>query len=99
MTYDPDEGIKHNKKIQKKEKARLEEFRELLSSQSGRKYVFEILIEGFIFTTTFTKSSESFFNEGKRSSALKHFNDILDLDPQIFAQMCAEFRNKRGKKP
>lgn len=72
------------------------ELSELLDSYIGRKKVYGILEEGYIFTTTFTKSSEGFFNEGKRAAALKWFNEILDLDPSIFAQMCTEFRNKHA---
>lgn len=70
------------------------DLRELLENKIGRKFVFSILEEGYIFTTTFTKNSQGFFNEGKRDTALKWFNAILDLDPNIFALMCFEFRNK-----
>lgn len=69
------------------------ELMELLNNKIGRKYLYNILLKGYLFTTTFTKSSKTFLNEGKREVALGIFNSILDLDPHIFARMCTEFRN------
>ena len=71
------------------------ELHELLGTKIGRKAIYSILEDGYIFTTTFTKSSQGYVNEGKREMALKWFNRILDLDPFIFAKMCIEFRNKK----
>jgi hypothetical protein len=68
--------------------------RKLLETKIGREHIFSMLEESFIFTSTFTGNSKTFFNEGKREGALKAFNAILDLDPIIFAKMCKEFRNK-----
>lgn len=94
MSYDPEEGKKINE-LQKKEADQFQrEFRELLANKMSRKVFYDIMAESYIFSTTFTKSSQGFFNEGKREVALKLFNAILDLDPNIFAQMCFEFRNK-----
>ena len=94
MSYDPDEGKKHNEAIKEKKFEAGEELRQLLSLEVGRKHVFKTLENSFIFHTTFVKSSETFFNEGRREAALELFNAILDLDPLIFAQMCTEFRKK-----
>lgn len=94
--FDYNEGRKHNEAVKKEAVQEREELRQLLQTEVGQKFVFGIFEDSFIFTTTFTKSSESFFNEGKRDAALKLFNDVLDLDPYIFAQMCTSFRNKNG---
>jgi hypothetical protein len=91
--FDYEEGEKFNKKQAEKARIEREEFRQLLMTEIGRKHVFKVFEESFIFSTTFTKSSESFFNEGKRAAALRLFNSVLDLDPYIFAEMCVEFRN------
>lgn len=94
MSYSYNEGEDFNAGQKEKKKHEEIEFRELLSTQKGRRFVYNIFVKGYIFTTTFTKSSEGYFNEGKRSIALEYFNAILDIDPSIFARMCNEFRNK-----
>ena len=94
MIYDPDEGEKFNKAQDKEENQQREELRSLLRTEAGQKHFYEMFRDSFIFTSTFTKSSESFFNEGRRAAALEYFNAILDLDPRIFEGMCTKFRNK-----
>lgn len=79
-------------KEKKKKTQEKDELRALLKSKGVRKYFFQMFEENFIFSTTFTKSSETYVNEGKRQVALKHFNDILEADPFIFANMCLEFK-------
>ena len=88
------EGEEFNSEQEESAKTARLELLELLKNKSFRKFVFNILKEGYIFTTTFTKSSQGYFNEGKREAALRWFNAILDIDPNIFSKMCLEFRNK-----
>lgn len=94
MAYCPDEGQRHNEAMKKRVLEEREELGGLLSNAIGRRHIFRILEDSFIFATTFEKNSKSFFNEGKRDAALKLFNAVLDLDPYIFAKMCVEFRDK-----
>jgi len=89
-----DEGERINEEQARQREKDQDEFAELLRTKSGRKFIYQTFNESYIFSTTFTKSSEGFFNEGKRALALKWFNAILDIDPHIFSQMCIEFRNK-----
>ena len=70
------------------------DLREILNTTAGRRRMYKTFEESYIFTTTFTRSSQGFFNEGQRALALKDFNAVLDLDPHIFAKMCEEFRDK-----
>lgn len=91
--YDPKEGDRINAENDKRAKRDQNELRELLATKAGRRYVWKIFEEGYLFVTTFTKSSQTFFNEGKRELALNKLNEVLDVDPFIFAKMCKEFRN------
>jgi hypothetical protein len=91
--YDPNEGDRINAENDKRAKRDQNELRELLATKAGRRYVWKIFEEGYLFVTTFTKSSQTFFNEGKRELALNKLNEVLDVDPFIFAKMCKEFRN------
>jgi hypothetical protein len=95
MTFNYKEGEEFNERQKKKILEEREKLRALLETKIGREHVFRNLEESFIFTSTFTKNSETFFNEGQRTGALKIFNAILDLDPSIFAKMCMEFRNQK----
>lgn len=88
------EGVYLNDKAEEEARMEMNELNELLSSYVGRKFIFRQLEAGWIFSSHFDKSSRGFFNEGKREEALKTFNAILDLDPNIFSNMCVEFRNK-----
>ena len=94
MTDFLNEGERINKENDERILQGQNELRELLSLKIGRKFVFKILEDGYIFTSTFTQSSKDYFNAGKREIALSWFNNILDLDPNIFAKMCKEFRGK-----
>ena len=89
-----DEGERINKANEEKVFKERRDLIYLLDTLAGRKFIFGILEDGYIFTTTFTKSSQVYYDEGKRSMALKWFNAVLDIDPFIFAKMCREFRNK-----
>lgn len=88
------EGEDFNETQKRKQLEDREKLRKLLETKIGREHVFSILEDSFIFTSAFTGNSKTFYNEGKRDSGLKMFNAVLDLDPQIFANMCTEFRNK-----
>jgi hypothetical protein len=91
--YDGDNFNRDQENLLEQDKKDLQE---LLQNKIFRKFIFGILEEGYIFSTTFTKSSQGYFNEGKREAALKWFNKVLDIDPHIFARMCLEFRSRDG---
>jgi len=93
MTFQFDEGDTVNQDNEKRLERERTELRELLSTKGGRRFIWRIFEEGYLFVTTFTKNSQTFFNEGKRDLALSKFNEVLDVDPFIFAKMVKEFRN------
>lgn len=88
---------------QKKTKAQLNRERELealrniLSTYDGRAFLWRLLEECGIYTSSFTGNSTTFFNEGKRHVGLWTLNEIMDVNPNSYQQMRVEAveRNKR----
>lgn len=88
---------------QKKTKAQLnrereiEALRNILSTYDGRAFLWRLLEECGIYTSSFTGNSTTFFNEGKRHVGLWTLNEIMDVNPNLYQQMRVEAveRNKR----
>lgn len=59
----------------------LEDLKKILDTKEGIRFFRKFLADGYIFRTTFTGNSQTFFLEGQRNLALKYFNDICDADP------------------
>ena len=59
----------------------------VLSTDSGRSYIWKILSDCGIFKSSFTGSSETFFLEGKRSIGLNILADIMRIDPEAYLKM------------
>lgn len=82
--------------VMEKNRRRREEetndLRAVLSSASGRRFVWRLLERGGVFRSSFNAESDSYtaFNEGRRNLGLLVLNDILEADPDAFTLMQRE---------
>ena len=65
----------------------IEDLKRILKTPHGIRFFQRFLIEGKVFNSTFTGNSNTFFLEGKRSLALKVFNDICEASPDKIAEI------------
>ncbi len=82
--------------VMEKNRQRREEetndLRAVLSSASGRRFVWRLLERSGVFRSSFNAVSDSYtaFNEGRRNLGLRVLNDILEADPDAFTLMQKE---------
>lgn len=62
-----------------KAERRFDDFKKIMETEHGRRYVWGILESAGIFRTTFTGNSTSFFNEGRRALGLEIYRDVQAL--------------------
>ena len=86
----------YRKEIAEKNRQRREEeindLRAVLSSVSGRRFIWRLLERGGVFRSSFNAESDSYtaFNEGRRNLGLLVLNDILEADLDAFTLMQEE---------
>lgn len=86
----------YRKEIAEKNRQRREEeindLRAVLSSVSGRRFIWRLLERGGVFRSSFNAESDSYtaFNEGRRNLGLLVLNDILEADLDAFTLMQRE---------
>ena len=86
----------YTKEIAEKNRQRREEeindLRAVLSSVSGRRFIWRLLERGGVFRSSFNAESDSYtaFNEGRRNLGLLVLNDILEADLDAFTLMQEE---------
>ena len=68
-------------------KQELEDIKAILKTAAGIRFFQRFMEEGKVFNSTFTGNSNTFFLEGKRSLALKVFNDICEADSSKIARI------------
>ena len=70
----------------------INDLRAVLSSVSGRRFIWRLLERGGVFRSSFNAESDSYtaFNEGRRNLGLLVLNDILETDPDAFTLMQRE---------
>lgn len=68
------------------------DLRAVLSSVSGRRFIWRLLERGGVFRSSFNAESDSYtaFNEGRRNLGLLVLNDILEADLDAFTLMQRE---------
>ena len=59
-----------------------EDIKTILASPSGVRFFKKFFEEGYMFRTSFTGNSQTFFIEGHRNFCLKFFNDICHASPE-----------------
>ena len=62
----------------------------IMQSVEGRRYIYSILEKSYIFRTTMQGNSWSFFYEGMRNLGLILYQDIMDVCPDRYIEMCRE---------
>ena len=59
----------------------------ILETPQGIRFFKRFFREGFVFTTTFTGNSKTFYNEGHRNFALKYFGEITKTLPEVLPKL------------
>lgn len=65
----------------------LQDLKFILNTPQGERFFKKFVELGYIFRTTFTGNSKTFFLEGHRNLALSIFNDICEADPNIVPKL------------
>lgn len=68
----------------------LNDVRHVLGSIQGRRLIWRYLETCGVFRTSFTGSSQTFFNEGERNIGLKLLADINEASPESYLTMLKE---------
>jgi hypothetical protein len=99
MTYDTGnpKAVKNRSKSSKlDDKNRAIVVQALMGSSAGRKWIYELLEAGHIFSTSFTGDSAStFFREGERNHTLFLFAQIEEHASDQFMIMLKEAKDER----
>lgn len=66
------------------------DLRQVIETKSGRRFLFSLMSASGTFEKTFTGSSQSYFNEGRRSIGLELFHEVMDMEPDKFVAMWKE---------
>ena len=69
-----------------------DDMRYILSTKSGRRFIWNLLGECGVFQCSFDGSSKPFFKEGERNVGLKILVRLNDADPQAYVTMINESR-------
>lgn len=85
---------KASSKVKSLREKQLNDVRFILSDVQGRRFLYRYLEEAGVFKSSFTGSSETFFNEGQRNIGLKLLADITEADVEAFVKMMAEAKKK-----
>lgn len=82
------------KKAEKKEKSEAELYAEdlkyVMSTEKGRRFIWQQLSKAGLFRTSFTGNSTTFFNEGKRAHGLELLADLQEHTPKYYLMMHSE---------
>lgn len=82
-----DQKNKRDQKNKNKQDQYYEDIKEILSRPSGVRFFKSLFEYGFIYQTSFTGNSQTFFNEGHRNFALKFFNEICIASPDKLPEL------------
>lgn len=79
-----------------KVRQRDEDLKTILNLREGRRYLWGILEEAGVFTSSFTGNSHTFFNEGKRDMGLRVLSHITESNPDAFLKMMVESKENKN---
>lgn len=68
----------------------IDDVRSILSTQSGRRFMWRYMGELGLFRSSFVGHDATFYNEGRRSAALMMLLDINEGDPAAYLKMLEE---------
>lgn len=67
------------------------DIKHVMSSEQGRRVVWELLSRGKVFASTFTADAQvTAFNEGQRNLALSLFSKVMAVCPDLYLTMASE---------
>lgn len=82
---------KQQKKAERKRRRELADIREVLTTPSGRRFYWRVMTDCGVFQRSFTgEVNTTMFNEGRRSIGNWLFNELMDANPNMFAQLSNE---------
>lgn len=62
----------------------------IMQTEQGRRFIYSLLEKSYIFKTTMQGNSWSFFYEGMRNLGLIVYQDIMEVCPDRYIEMCRE---------
>lgn len=68
----------------------LDDLRMVAKTEQGRRMLWKIMAEAGIFKNPFTGNSQTFYNCGLMKIGQTVLRDLMELDPDLFAQMQRE---------
>lgn len=75
----------------------LDDFKQIMSTQVGRRFLWRLLdLTGFQ-KTSFTGNSTTFFNEGQRNIGLILWADMNQSCPEMYVTMLNEIKEREAK--
>lgn len=78
-------------KQKKRRQIELEDFRSVLETPAGRRFISRLLDQtGLLATDMFTGNSTTFYNLGKRDTGLWIYNEIMSAAPAMMIRMMSE---------
>lgn len=75
--------------------AKLANMRWLMSSEQGRRFMWDLLATAGVFRISFTGNSTTFFNEGMRNVGLLMQTLIMEACPELYLKMMLEAADER----
>lgn len=78
---------KKEQKLKNERDQELEDIKTILNTSAGLRFFKRLIKDGYIFNTSMTGSSYTFFNEGARNLVLKYFADICESAPHKVAEL------------
>lgn len=93
---DEDHVRRRTEELEAQAKREQEELKKILDTYAGRAFIWRILTECKIFSSSFTGDTEhTFFNEGKRAIGLQVLTEVLQLYPKAFTLMQSEATRRK----
>jgi hypothetical protein len=93
---DPNAVRKSEQKSKSARDRELNDFRFIVQTPEGRRYVWRLLSATGVFRTSFTGNSTTFFNEGMRNIGLMIMADLNEACPERYQQMMNEARHEEA---
>lgn len=90
MRQSDDDKRRERDRAARYQRAQHKDIAGLLNRPEFRRYVKRYLALCNVFKTTFTGNSETFFREGQRSIGTTMFGEIMQVNPERFADLMRE---------
>lgn len=80
----------HQRCVELAKVQRKADVREVMSTPTGRRFVWGELQRAGLFLSSFTGNAGTFFNEGARSQGLKLMGEVQEVCPDLYVAMVTE---------